>query len=280
MDCKHCPYGTDSLSPATERALGAPCFMDHVNSSDFDVRLARTDADLRAAQNLRYQVFVQELGGDGPQVDHAAELEQDAFDAHADHLLLEDLRTGQIVGVYRLMLPDMAARAGRYYSADEYDLSALEASGKRLLELGRSCLHRDYRGGIAMHHLWQALADYVEAHDIDLLFGVASFHGTDIHALAAPLSLLHHRHLAPPEIRVRARDKSFQSMDLVKEAHLDRKAAMLQIPSLIKAYLRLGGGVGFGAYVDHAFNTTDVCLIMDTSRLSARQARIYQGRDI
>lgn len=129
-----------------------------------------------------------------------------------------------------------------------------------------------------MHHLWSALAQYVLQHKIEVLFGVASFHGTDINALAQPLSLLHHRHLAPKELRTRAVEKSFQRMDLVSEADLDRRAAVVQIPSLIKAYLRLGGCVGEGAFVDHDFNTVDVCLIMDTAQLNERQAQIYGGK--
>ncbi|MGJ5619171.1 GNAT family N-acetyltransferase [Sulfitobacter sp. MF3-043] len=251
--------------------------MAHAVAADFHVKLAQTAEELRAAQRLRYQVFVRELGGGGALVDHDAELERDELDPFFDHLLLYDQRTGSVVGVYRLMRPEKAREAGRFYSEGEYDLAPLLASGRRILELGRSCLHPDYRGGMAMHHLWAALAQYVAQHRVEVLFGVASFHGTDIAALSQPLSLLHHRHLAPPELRVRALDQSFQNMNLIDEAHLDRRAAMMQIPSLIKAYLRLGGCVGEGAYVDHAFNTVDVCLIMDTNQMSARQARIYGG---
>lgn len=244
----------------------------------FSVALARTQEDLQAAQRLRYDVFVEELGGGGAMVDHAQRLEKDRFDPYLDHLVLTDRTRGVVAGVYRVMRLDQAEAAGRFYSADEYDLTTLLTSGRRLLELGRSCLHRDYRGGMAMYHLWSGLARYIETHRIDVLFGVASFHGTDAPALAAPLSLLHHRHLAPPELRVRAQPEAFQPMDLVAEQDLDVRAAMLQVPSLIKAYLRLGGFVGEGAFVDHAFNTTDVCLILDTARMNQRQARLYQGQ--
>ena len=239
--------------------------------------MARTPDDLRAAQRLRYDVFVDELGGGGPLVDHNARLEKDHLDPFFDHLLLIDQRCDQVVGVYRLMRAEKAAEAGGFYSASEYDLTPLTNSGRRVLELGRSCLHPDYRGGTAMHHLWQGLAQYVAQHKIDLLFGVASFHGTEVTALSQPLSLLHHRHLAPAKYRVRALDKSYQNMNLIDKAHLDRKAAMVQIPSLIKAYLRLGGCVGDGAFVDHEFNTVDICLIMDTDGMSARQSRLYSG---
>ncbi|MEY4982501.1 MAG: hypothetical protein RIR62_767 [Pseudomonadota bacterium] len=252
--------------------------------SGLSLRLARDEADLRAAQRLRYDVFVAELGADGPLVDHAARLERDEFDAHFDHLLLVDDRATQgdlphVVGVYRLMASERAAEAGRFYSEAEYDLRCLRASGRRLLELGRSCVHPDHRGGAAMFLLWNGLADYVLERGIEVLFGVASFHGTDVQALAQPLSYLHHHHLAPEALRVRARAGARADMALVAPDRLDRKAAMAGTPALIKAYLRLGGFVGEGAYVDHAFNTTDVCLVMDTARMSARHRDFYtKGR--
>ncbi|MGK7652838.1 GNAT family N-acetyltransferase [Roseovarius sp. B08] len=248
----------------------------------FTVRLARTAADLHAAQRLRYDVFVAELGGDGPLVDHDARLERDRFDPYFDHLLLVDeSRGGEIVGVYRVLRDDQATEAGQFYSEDEYDISILKSSGRRIMELGRSCLAEGYRGGPAMYHLWNGLARYVADHGIEILFGVASFHGTDPGTLAQPLSLLHHRHLAPEPLRVRTVHTRYQTMNLVPEDRIDRRAAMLQVPALIKAYLRLGGFVGDGAFIDHTFNTTDVCLVMDTEQLNARQKAIYsKGADL
>ncbi len=251
--------------------------MNSVTAPDFSVKLARTDSDLLAAQRLRYEVFVEELGGIGAMVDHDLRLERDRFDPFFDHLLLRDETRDLVVGVYRVMRQDQARAAGQFYSADEYDLAPLMSSGRRLLELGRSCLHRTYRGGMALHHLWAGLAGYIAEHQIDILFGVASFHGTDARALAQPLGMLHHRHLAPKDMRVRARAEGFQQMDMVAEQALDRRAAMLAIPPLIKAYLRLGGVVGEGAFIDRSFNTTDVCLILDTARMNAEQANRYRG---
>lgn len=246
--------------------------------TEFTVKLVETEAELQAAQRLRYDVFVSELGGGGDLVDHEQRLERDRFDPFFDHMILTAKDDDGVIGVYRLLRGSRASAAGGFYSEGEYDLSRLKASGRELLELGRSCLHPDYRGGVAMHCLWNGLADYVTAHKIDILFGVASFHGTDTEKLAAPLSLLHDRHLAPPQLRVRAHEDGYQRMDMIDIETLDRRAAMVQVPSLIKAYLRLGGCVGEGAYVDHTFNTTDVCLIMDTASLNARQAKIYAGR--
>ncbi|MES2844708.1 MAG: GNAT family N-acyltransferase [Pseudomonadota bacterium] len=246
----------------------------------FTIRLGRDDRDLRAAQRLRYRVFVEELGANGPMVDHAERLERDAFDPLFDHLLLIDRRRDpatldDVVGVYRLLPSDRVGTGRTYYSEGEYDLTALRTSGRKLLELGRSCVHPDYRGGTAMFHLWNALADYVLDRGIEILFGVASFHGTDIAALTPSLAYLHHHHLAPEGLRVRARPPQFQRMDLLPADRLDRKAAMAATPALIKAYLRLGGFVGEGAWIDHAFNTTDVCLVMDTARMSERHRAYY-----
>lgn len=244
----------------------------------FEVRLAKDAADLQAAQRLRYDVFVEELGGDGALVDHGSRLELDRFDPFCEHMLLIDAaQDGEVVGVYRLMTEDGAARAGQYYCADEYDLSALSGSGRKVLELGRSCLHRDYRGGAALYHLWNGLARFTLERGIEVLFGVASFHGTDVDALAEPLANLHHRHLAPMELRVRTRSAHYQSLDLMPDGAIDRARAMRATPALIKGYLRLGGFVGDGAFVDHAFNTIDVCLILDTSRMNPRQRAIYSG---
>ncbi|QDY68951.1 GNAT family N-acetyltransferase [Qingshengfaniella alkalisoli] len=247
---------------------------------EFEVRLATDTREVEASQRLRYDVFVEELGGSGEMVDHEARLERDKFDPHFDHILIFDRARDnddneQVVGVYRVLRGDKAKEIGGFYSAGEYDLSVLETSGRNLLELGRSCLHKDYRGGFAMYHLWTGLAKYTLEHDIEVLFGVASFHGTDPEKLAGPLSLLRHRHLAPPELRVRAQPRHYQPMDLLAENDIDRASAMLQTPALIKAYLRLGGFIGDGAFIDHEFNTTDVCLILDTARMNERQRAIY-----
>lgn len=249
----------------------------------FTLRLARDDRDLMAAQRLRYGVFVKELGADGPMVDHTARLERDAFDPMFDHLLLIDRRRDavaldDVVGVYRLLPGERVAADQRFYSETEFDLAPLRASGRRLLELGRSCVHADYRGGNAMLHLWNALAGYVLERGIEIMFGAASFHGTDVVRLAQPLAFLHHNHLAPPELRVRAIGPDAQPMNLVSAEDIDRRAALLGTPALIKAYLRLGGFVGDGAYLDRDFNTTDVCLVMDTAQMSARHRRFYERK--
>jgi len=250
-----------------------------LNAEHLILRLAVSEQDRLGAARLRYEVFVEELGGDGALVDHEGRFEKDHFDPVYDHLVLIDKRRDpkghdHVVGVYRLLPGD---RGHRFYSEDEYDLSPLLAQGRRLLELGRSCVRDGYRNGVALHLLWTGLAAYTRERNIDILFGVASLHGTDIDALAEPLSLLHYRHLAPPELRVRACSEDFQPMNLVPQDRIDRVAAMRAVPALIKSYLKLGGYVGEGAFVDHAFNTTDVCLVIDVDRMVPEVRARYAG---
>ena len=250
---------------------------------NFQIKLAETPDELTAAQRLRYRVFARELGAHGPTVDHEAGIERDSFDPFYDHLLLIDRRRDpatldHVVGVYRLLRSEVALAGPGFYSAAEYDLAPLLNTGRRLLELGRSCVDAQYRGGIAMYLLWNALAEYVLAHDIEVMFGVASYHGTDPQAIAQSLSLLWQKHLAPPDIRVRVRAQFHQPLNLIPPERIDRVQAMAQTPALIKAYLRLGGFVGDGAFVDHDFNTIDVCLMMDTARMSERHRKAYTRR--
>jgi putative hemolysin len=174
-----------------------------------------------------------------------------------------------------LLPPDRLALTGGYYCASEFDLTPLLTSGRRLLELGRSCVHPDHRGGAAMYLLWQGLAHYVMERDIEVLFGAASFHGTSAEPLAQPLAWLHHYHLAPEALRVTPLPGGRLPMDLVPPAQLDRAKAMEALPALIRAYLRLGGFVSDGAFIDLAFNTIDVCLVMDTAQMSEKHRAFY-----
>lgn len=245
----------------------------------YELRVVSDGPEVEDAQRLRYTVFVEELGGAGDAVDHEARLERDSFDPYFDHLVLFDRNRpegDQAVGAYRVMRQEQAEALGRYYTESEYDISRLKASGRRLLELGRSCVHPEYRGGKALSRLWAGLLDYTRAHEIDIMFGVASFHGTDLETHRAPLSLLHHRFMAPPELRTRVVDACYQSANLMPLEEIDELAAMRAMPALIKSYLRTGGVIGDGVFVDVPFNTIDVCIITDLQNIPEKKRRTYE----
>ncbi len=242
----------------------------------FEVRLTRTPADIAAAQRLRYEVFYEEMRAHPSPMVAATRRDSDRFDAICDHLLVLDRRRRagqQVVGTYRLLRQDVAMRLGGYYSAGEYDLTPLldsRGAAGGLLEVGRSCVHADYRNQATIQLLWRAIAAYISAHGISHLFGCASLPGTDPEQLDVPLSYLYHQHLAPPSIRVRALANRWVNMARLPAEAVPWRASVAALPPLIKGYLRLGAYVGDGAVVDRQFGTTDVFILLPVTRIAPR----------
>lgn len=246
------------------------------------VRLARSQAEIEAAQKLRYDVFYREFGAlpaDGMEMTGR---DSDLFDAVADHLIVIDTRVDilphRVVGTYRLIRQDVAEKIGGFYTRHEYDISPLLNSCDNILELGRSCVHRDYRTRPVMQLLWQAIAEYIAHYNIELLFGCASFHGTDINAVSEGLAYLHHNHRAPEDLCPQALPSRYRSMNLRREGEYDPRRAFAELPALIKGYLRLGGFIGDGAVIDEQFNTIDVCVIVKTGLVSDRYRKHYERK--
>ena len=251
-----------------------------VDVGRYRVKLAGTEAERAGAQRLRYRVFVEEMGAKTGPEQRMLRREWDAYDAFSEYLVLLDRQAGSdpveaVVGAYRLMTGEAARQGIGFYGEAEFDLSVLKAGGRAVLELGRSCVAREHRGGPGMHLLWNALAAYVLGGRIEVLFGLASFPGTDPGRYAEALSHLHRAHLAPDDLRVRALPERAVAMNMMPAERVDAERAMRTVPPLIKAYLRVGGFVGEGAVVDREFNTVDVCLIMDTGRMVERYRSFY-----
>jgi putative hemolysin len=244
------------------------------------VRLAVSPDDIVAAQRLRFDIFFRGMGASGL----GAELERDIdpYDDLCDHLLVEDhARPGSpVVGTYRLLRQSVAEAHDGFYSAHEFDLSAVIAHGRRegmeLLELGRSCVDPAYRDAGTIQLLWRGIADYLQRNRIGYMFGCASFPGTDPAEHAEGLSLLAHNHMAVPELRARAIGEHAIPLSPLAIGGYDPRLALRRLPPLIKAYLRVGAEVGDGAYVDHAFNTIDVFILVPVSRIAARYAQRFE----
>lgn len=257
----------------------APGFPE-MRAGNLGVRLATGADELDAVQVLRYRVFYDEMGAKPDAATLVSGRDADEFDAIADHLLVVDHDLGEgaasVVGTYRLIREDAAARLGQFYSESEYDIAALKAFPGRKLELGRSCTAAAYRSRAAMQLLWRGIAAYVFHYGIELMFGCASLPGTDPDALAAELTYLATHHLAPEAIRPRALPERYVDMRRMDPAALDPKQALLRLPPLIKGYLRLGGFVGDGAVIDHQFNTTDIAIVVQTDLVTDKYYRHYE----
>ncbi len=245
-----------------------------------EVRLAETDAEVEAAQRLRYRVFYEEMSAIPSPAMRESRRDFDKFDAFCDHLLVVDREVHDedghpiVVGTYRLMRDNDAVRAGGFYTAGEYDIGPMLsgiAAGLRLLELGRSCVFKSYRAKPgSMQLLWRGVMAYVKRFSIDLMFGCASLQGTDPDALTLPLSYLYHFHAMPANLRVRARPELFVDMNRMAKESIDPKDALRTLPPLIKGYVRAGCGIGDGAVIDRQFGTTDVFIYVPVSSIDPR----------
>jgi putative hemolysin len=256
-----------------------------------EVRLAQDSREVHAAQQLRYRVFYEEMGAKADDLTRAKKIDQDSLDSFCEHLIVIDHNAPSpaesIIGTYRLIRRAAARRHGGFYSSSEYDISKLEAYQGEILEVGRSCVHQNFRNRPTMQLLWRGIADYIAAYGVDILFGCASLPGTDPKALATPLSYLYHYHLAPPSLRPVALPNRYVDMQLMDPTSINVEQGLSQIrlladlPPLLKGYLRLGGFVGDGAVVDEQFNTTDVCVLVKTDLIADRYSRHYdlKGRD-
>jgi len=252
-----------------------------------EVRVAETEAEVRAAQRLRYQVFYEEMSAQASPRMAAERRDFDHFDAFADHLLVIDhsripddyagrgVPEDAIVGTYRLMRQEVAEARGGFYTANEFDIEPwVKAAGPdtRFLELGRSCVHIDHRSRPTLELMWHAIVSYLVHYELDIMFGCASLEGTNPDDLALPLSFMHHfcRGDVETSAPVRARDELFVDMNRIAKDEVDAKKGLRALPPLIKGYLRAGATIGDGAVVDEQFGTTDVLIIFPASQINDR----------
>ena len=231
------------------------------------VCLAKHADEVVEAQRLRYQIFAGEMGARlsnrVPGVDH------DIYDPSCDHLIVRDDNSGEVVGTYRILSPEKARNIG-YYSEHEFDLTRLQHLRPRLVEIGRSCVHPDYRNGATIALLWAGLARYMQEGGYDYLTGCASISMTDGgHAAASLYRRLAPDHLGPIEYRVVPR------CPLPMAALRQDDAA--ETPPLIKGYLRAGAWIIGEPAWDPDSNTADLPILMPMTRLDARYAKHFLG---
>jgi L-ornithine Nalpha-acyltransferase len=256
--------------------------LNNAPESRLSIRLAAGRGDIEASQRLRYRVFYEELSAAPDERMRATGRDEDRFDTICDHLLVIDTKSsdadgiavngGQLVGTYRLLRQDVAERNGGFYTAGEYDIAPLVArhGSLRFLELGRSCVLNAWRGKPVVELLWQGIWDYVRQHQLGVMFGCASFEGTDPQHHADALSHLAYHHAPPAAWHARALAHRYVDMKLKPPDAIVQRAVLRTMPPLIKGYLRLGCSIGDGAVIDRQFNTIDVLILLPVSEINPR----------
>ncbi len=234
------------------------------------VRLAATGEDIQASQRLRYEVFSREMGSQFKNSHQS--LDQDHYDDYCHHLQVLDRATGSVVGTTRLLTVSNAVKCGGFYSEHEFELDGLFPLPGRVLEIGRTCIHPDYRRGSTISLLWAGLAQFITLHHIDYLIGCASIPlGDGYYQVYAALNYLRQDHPAPAHLAV----KPVLPLPHDKEVPADRSS----LPPLIKAYLRLGASICSEPCLDLEFNTADLFIFLDIKHLNPRYQRHFIDRD-
>jgi putative hemolysin len=234
------------------------------------VELASRASEVREAQALRYRVFGEELGAKLASGDEG--LDRDELDAHCQHLLVREAKTGQVVGCTRILTDRAAARLGRFYSEGEFDLRPIRALPGRKLEVGRTCIAAAYRQGSAIAVLWSGLAGFIQLHGFDYLFGCASvpLGERDVQA-AAIMNRLRRQAMAPESVRVTPRVPLLTTD--VPDAILDAP-----LPALLRAYVRLGAKACGEPCRDPDFAVGDVLMLLNVDELNPTYARHFLQR--
>ncbi len=244
---------------AAETNVGSRVLARVGHPAAYRVRLADSSGDVVAAQKLRAEVFNLERN-EGLASSHATRRDEDPFDAHCHHLLVESVSTGEIVGTYRLQTGAMARRNLGYYSAQEFQLAPFESVRGELVELGRACVHCSHRNIRVLSLLWRGVVDYARGHACRYFVGCSSMPGLDPRDGAAAYLELGSRHLV---------DAPFRTHPLPAYAcALDRVAAEApRIPPLLRAYLSLGARICGAPALDRDFKTIDFLTWMDLAAL-------------
>jgi putative hemolysin len=244
-------------------------YFPFAKSSSYRVDLACNIEELREAQRLRFNVFHDEFGAVFSTREQGMDI--DTFDEYCDHLIVRHVSSGCVVGTYRLLLPMQAKRIGRYYSQSEFYMIRIERQISGLVELGRSCVHADHRNGPVINLLWAAIARYMRHYQCTHLIGCASVSMRDGGATAAALwEQFQCGALIDPVLEAFPRHPL--PVDQIECAQ------SVQVPPLIRGYLKLGAQICAAPNWDPDFNTADFLMLLDLSKMNPRYARHFGFR--
>ena len=246
-----------------------------ITFKNFTIKIAESNFEIKKAQTLRYNIFFKEKKIKRNILKGLLQRDYDFYDKISDHLIIIDNNRevkDNVIGTYRLLRGNCAKLYRGFYTEQEFDISNLKKnfSSKDILELGRSCVHPEYRTGIILKLLWQGISNYIKMYKIKILMGCASFHGTNPSKFKDEFSLLYESYRLPEDYDV----KSLQSNEISFNKNINHSTTLNKLPPLIKGYLRAGGMVSENFYIDTEFETIDYCVIMLTEKIVSR----YQNK--
>lgn len=234
----------------------------------YSVEIAETQEEINKCLQLRYQIFSEEMGAELKA--NVTGLDKDQYDQYCIHLMVIDHSVDKAIATTRLLTSDAAYHAGGFYSDTEFNLSNIIKDNFRYMEVGRTCIHADYRVGSALPLLWQGIARIVLEQDIDYMFGCASipYYG-EANYISSIMYFIKQHHFSDEENRV----KPHIPVKMEDEATDD-----VILPVLLKGYLKQGAVVCGEPYWDAQFGVADVFVLLDCDRIAERYQRHFVER--
>lgn len=235
-------------------------------SENLKLKIGCTPEELQKAQRLRFAVFNEEMHA-GLEQSRETGLDHDEFDQICEHLIIIDTDTNEVIGTYRMLLDLVAQEHQGFYSQREFDLGNLASRGKRMLEVGRSCIHKDYRRRRVLNMMWEGLAQYAMEHNVEYIFGCVSVFSMDADVVSRYFSLLKQMGFFS-DIDVQPVDEKHQ-INIDPDINLENPDVLFQsLPALFRGYLSLGLKVCGMPSVDREFGTTDFFILLDIQNMN------------
>jgi L-ornithine Nalpha-acyltransferase len=240
-----------------------------------EVRLAENQLEIERTLSLRYEIFNLEMQEGLPE-SKANSKDRDQYDYFSDHLIVFDKSNDQIAGTYRILRREIAKANIGFYSETEFDLKKIYDLKDEVAEVGRSCVHKDYRDGSAISLLWAGLGEYMKNYNLRYLMGCGSIHSTDPLIASQVFSYLREKNSIAESFldteplvshKLDGFDKNYITENL--------KESQKSIPPIVKGYVRLGAKISSEPAVDRVFGTTDVFVLFDRKEVDERYGKHY-----
>ena len=224
---------------------------------------AKTKKDIKEVQKLRYKVFAKEMGAKIP-----GRIDKDIYDDFCEHLIIRDAFNGKVVGTYRVLTQENKRKIGRFYTESEFKLNKLITDNESVVELGRACVHKDYRNGAVIISLWSELGKFMKANNYEKMIGCSSIslldggqYASDVYNYLSIQNKINYNYGIEPK----------RSFDVLKYS----KKQNVQLPSLLKGYIRIGAEVCGNPAYDENFRTADFFTLFDINKINEKYAKRF-----
>ncbi len=234
----------------------------------YQVKTVNHPEELAQVLNLRFEVFFREFSTQKVTFNFFP-YDVDMHDFVCDHLIVKDKTENKVIACYRLL--SSAMNTGTFYSEGEFDLGSLINTPGNKLELGRACVHKDYRKGTVVGLLWKGLLEYARKSETRYMFGCSSINRKDFSNVPQIIEHLEKQDGFIKDFEIGVKPKYKMKFDIPGGGEKGAKA----MSSLMHMYLMAGAKMGRTLAYDGEMDCLDMFTLMDMQNLPASFERRF-----